>query len=158
LIEQKYATSPRKGIQQETRKLVDATSANLKSMAGLLSSRVFERLSTERSKLSVFEPSIRFGVLNEIKTLKRDLAGRIKRFKISRILQVIEQEQNQLHNKMAAIRASDPVTSLKRGFSLVYKADNQLVKSIKMVSQGESMTAKVQDGVIVSTVKQTEEN
>ena len=86
------------------------------------------------------------------------MSGITNRFQITRFLQVIEREQNQLQNKMAAIRAADPATSLKRGFSLVYKADNQLVKSIKMVSRGESITAKVQDGMIVSTVKQTEEN
>ena len=54
LIERKYEMNARKGIQQGTRKLVDATSANLKSMASLLSSKVFERLSTERSKLRLY--------------------------------------------------------------------------------------------------------
>jgi hypothetical protein len=29
------------------------------------------------------------------------------------------------------VKASDPVTSLKRGFSLVYKENNQLIRSIK---------------------------
>ena len=63
-----------------------------------------------------------------------------------------------MQNKMAAIRAVDPVTSLKRGFSLVYKEDNQLVKSINAVSAGESLKTKVQDGLITSTVEQIEEN
>ena len=63
-----------------------------------------------------------------------------------------------LKNKLAAIKASDPVTSLRRGFSLVYRSDNQLVKSVKDVSQGVLLKTKVQDGMIVSTVKQTEEN
>ena len=83
------------------------------------------------------------------------LAGKTD-FKIERFRQIIEREQNQLQNKLAAIKASDPVTSLKRGFSLVYKKDNQLVKSVKAVSQGELLKTKVQDGLITSTVKQTE--
>jgi exodeoxyribonuclease VII large subunit len=158
LIEQKYTMNATKGIQQGTRKLVDTTSANLKGMAGLLSSKVFERLSSERVKLSVCESSIRSGALNEIKTQKRDLSGKIDRFKITRVLQVIEQEQEHLQNKMAAIRAADPVTSLKRGFSLVYRADNQLIKSIKEVTAGELLKTKVRDGLITSTVKQTKED
>ncbi|MFC1882430.1 exodeoxyribonuclease VII large subunit, partial [Thermodesulfobacteriota bacterium] len=158
LIERKYEMNARKGIQQGTRKLVDATSANLKGMASLLSSRVFDRLSIERSKLNVSEKSIRSGALNEIKIHKRDLSGGISRFQKARILQLIDRERNQLRNKMAAIRAADPVTSLKRGFSLVYKADNQLVKSINTVSAGESLKTRVQDGLITSTVEQTEEN
>jgi exodeoxyribonuclease VII large subunit len=157
LIEEKYCANAMRGIQQGTRKLVDTTKANLKSMANLLSSRVFDRLSIEKSKLNVCENKIRNGALNEIKTQRRDLSGRKSRFKIERFRQIIEREQNQLKNKLAAIKASDPMTSLKRGFSLVYKADDKLVKSVKDVSQGGLLKTKVQDGMIVSTVKKAEE-
>ena len=158
LIEHKYAINARKGIQQGTRKLVDSTSANLKSMASLLSSKVLDRLSVEKSRLNIAQQFIRSGALNEIKLQNRDMTGRIKRFQLDRILQVIERERNQLKNKMAAIRAADPVTSLKRGFSLVYKANDQLVKSIDAVTEGESLKTRVKDGLIISTVKQTEGN
>ena len=63
-----------------------------------------------------------------------------------------------MQSKMAAIRAADPVTSLKRGFSLVYKTNDQLVKSIDAVTKGESLKTRVKDGLIISTVKQTEGN
>jgi exodeoxyribonuclease VII large subunit len=156
MIEQKCAVDARVGIQQGTRKLIEATKNNLKSMAGLLSSRVFDRLSIETAKLKVSDNAIKTGALNEIKTQKRDLSGRIKRFQFERFQQIIERERNQLQNKLAAVKASDPVTSLKRGFSLVYNENNQLIKSIKTVSTGESLKTKVQDGLITSTVKQTE--
>jgi exonuclease VII large subunit len=158
LIGQNYVSNARKGIQQGTRKLVDATKADLKSTANLLSSSVFERLSTERAKLNVSESSIRTGALNEIKIHKRDMSSRIDRFQMARILQLIDRERVQLQNKMAAIRAADPLTSLKRGFSLVYKADNRLVKSIDAVSEGESLKTRVQDGLISSTVDRIEGN
>jgi len=45
MIDQKYAIDAKRGIQQGTRKLMDSTKANLKSLANLLSSRVFDRLS-----------------------------------------------------------------------------------------------------------------
>jgi exonuclease VII large subunit len=127
-------------------------------MANLLSSRVFDRLSVEKSRLNVAVQSIRSGALNEIKIQNRDLSGRISRFQIDRILQVIDQERNQLNSKMSAIHAADPVTNLKRGFSLVYKTDDQLVKSIDAVSEGESLKTRVQDGLIISTVNETEGN
>ena len=158
LIEQKYATNARKGIRQGTRKLVDSTSANLKWMASLLSSKVFDRLSVETSRINVTEQSIRSGTLNKISIQNLDLNGRIIRFQIDRILQIIDRERNQLNSKLAAIRAADPVTSLKRGFSLVYKANDQLVKSIDAVAEGESLKTRVQDGLIISTVNETEGN
>jgi exodeoxyribonuclease VII large subunit len=155
-IEQKYASDARVGIQQGTRKLMEATKNHLKSMAGLLSSRVFDRLSIETAKLKVSDNAIKTAALNEIKTQKRDLSGRIQRFQFERFQQIIGRERNQLQNKLAAVKASDPETSLSRGFSLVYNDRNQLVKSIKTVSTGESLKTKVQDGLIISTVKQTE--
>jgi len=158
MIEQKYAIDAKKGIQQGTRKLIDATKANFKSLASLLSSRVFDRLSIETSKLKVSENTIKTGAMNIIKARNRDLAGMKFRFKIERFRQIIEREQNQLQNKLAMVKASDPVTSLKRGFSLVYKTNNQLVKSIKTISTGELLKTKVQDGLITSTVNETEGN
>ena len=158
MIEQKYAIDAKRGIQQGTRKLIDATKANFKSLASLLSSRVFDRLSIETSKLRVSENTIKTGAMNDIKAQNRDLAGRKNRFKIERFRQIIEREQNQLQNKLAMVKASDPVTSLKRGFSLVYKTNNQLVKSIKTISTGELLKTKVQDGLITSTVNETEGN
>jgi len=40
----------------------------------------------------------------------------------------------------------------------VYKANDQLVKSIDAVAEGESLKTRVQDGLIISTVKETEGN
>ncbi len=90
----------RVGIQQGTRKLIEATKNNLESMAGLLSSRVFDRLSIETAKLKVSDNAIKTGALNEIKTQKRDLSGRIKRFQFERFQQIIERERNRLQNKL----------------------------------------------------------
>jgi exonuclease VII large subunit len=158
LIEQDHVSNARKGIQQGTRKLVESTKAKLKSTASSLSSRVLERLSTENSKLKVSASSIRSGALNEIKIHRRGMSSRTDRFQVPRILQIIERERNQLQNKMKTIRAADPLTSLKRGFSLVYKGDNRLVKSIDAVSEGESLKTRVQDGLISSTVDRIEGN
>jgi exodeoxyribonuclease VII large subunit len=158
LIEQDHVSNARKGIHQGTRKLVESTKANLKSTASCLSARVLERLSTENSKLKVSASSIRSGALNEIKIHRRGMSSRTDRFQVPRILQIIERERNQLQNKMKTIRAADPLTSLKRGFSLVYKADNRLVKSIDAVSEGESLKTRVRDGLISSIVDRIEGN
>ena len=127
-------------------------------MASLLSSKVFDGLSVEKSKLNVARQSLRSGTLNEIRIQKRGLNDRINRFQLERVLQLIERERNQLNSKLTAIRAADPITSLKRGFSLVYKTNDLLVKSIDAVSAGESLKTRVKDGLIISTVKQTEGN
>ena len=56
---------------------------------------------------------------------------------------------------MATIRAADPLTSLKRGFSLVYRKDGRLLKSVEEIKIGEQIETKVSNGSIISTVNHT---
>jgi len=71
------------------------------------------------------------------------------------LIALIENEKNNLTNKLATIRAADPLTSLKRGFSLVYRKDGGLLKSVEEISTGEQIQVTVSDGIIFSTVNHT---
>ena len=218
-IDQKYIERTIIGINQGTRKLIDATMFELKSMAGLLSSRVLDRLSNAKTNLTVSEKVLKSAPINHIKNQKRllteghkrvlisgkrqikdqkkdllnwtkrfqferfqqqivrervglvawkenllrifntrvlffqkELAGFRSRFFLETILKRIDSEQISLVNKLAAVKASDPLNILKRGFSLVYKNERQLVKSIETVSPGETIKTVMQDGVISSKI------
>ena len=49
-----------------------------------------------------------------------------------------------------------PVTSLKRGFSLVYTDGGELVKSLSQIQVADTLKTEVSDGRIISTVNKTE--
>ena len=80
---------------------------------------------------------------------------RRKRFKLEHVMALIENEKTNLTNRLATIRAADPLTSLKRGFSLVYRKDGGLLKSVEEISTGEQIQVTVSDGIIFSTVNHT---
>ena len=82
-IEKQYMERVRVGIFQGTRKLIDATTFELKSMAGLLSSRVLDRLSNAKTELSVSEKVLKSAPINYIKNEKKLLADGHKRVLIS---------------------------------------------------------------------------
>lgn len=86
---------------------------------------------------------------------RKELNYRQSRFNLEKILAAISKEKINLANKMATIRAADPITSLKRGFSLVYREDGHLLKSIDEIGTGEQIQTMVSDGIIFSTVNQT---
>ena len=86
---------------------------------------------------------------------RKELDYRQSRFNLEKILAEISKEKIYLSNKMAMIRAADPITSLKRGFSLVYRKDGRLLKSIDEIGMGEQIQTTVSDGIIFSTVNQT---
>ena len=78
------------------------------------------------------------------------------RFRLETIINHIGNEITKLSNKAATLRAADPVTSLKRGFSLVYTDGGELVKSLSQIQVADTLKTEVSDGRIISTVNKTE--
>ena len=79
-----------------------------------------------------------------------------KQFRLGSFIAYIENEKIKIANKAATLRAADPVTSLKRGFSLVYADNGHLVKSVSQIKKSDTLRTEVSDGSIISTVKKTE--
>ena len=79
------------------------------------------------------------------------------RFRIEMVLSRIENERRLTGNKLATLKAVDPETSLKRGFSLVYKENGEMVKSIAQVKMNEILKTDLSDGQVSSTVISIEE-
>ena len=73
-------------------------------------------------------------------------------------MKLIDRERNTLKAKLAAIKAVDPVNSLKRGFSLVYSIDGDLIKSVKRIKKHDNLKITVTDGRIITTVNDIEED
>jgi exodeoxyribonuclease VII large subunit len=211
------------GIVQGTRKLLDSTKSYLLGYATTLSSRVQNRLTSEKSKIAVSgnliattpinlvkranerlnERTERFrsGYRRQIKDTQEELSKLKNRFQIDRYIRRIKQEQkiiwdfrnrfmqrfeseinirkqqigqlskqlklesvinyignqkSHLASKAATLRAVDPVTSLKRGFSLIYADSGDLIKSISQIRITDTLRTEVSDGHIVSTVNKTE--
>ena len=69
---------------------------------------------------------------------------------------LLENEKTKLTNKAATLRAVDPATSLKRGFSLVYTDGGDLVKSITQINPANTIKTEISDGRIISTINKTE--
>jgi hypothetical protein len=59
------------------------------------------------------------------------------------VINCIGNEKTKLKNKAATLRASDPMTSLKRGFSLVYAENGDLVKSISQINAADTLKTKL---------------
>ncbi|PLR76449.1 exodeoxyribonuclease VII large subunit [Bacillus sp. V3-13] len=55
-------------------------------------------------------------------------------------------KQKDLHSMLTTLEALSPLKIMNRGYSLVYKDDGQLVKSISAVKKDESIEVKMADG------------
>ncbi len=168
----------RVGIRQGTRKLFDVTRTELSNRKNGLASLVKDRLAGERVDLG----QSRGMIGTSARALLRDARGHVeasgrdfvasagrylalatgdldrlrRRFRSDRFLALTAVENRQLQAKERHLRSADPVHSLRRGFSLAYRGDGRLIRSVGDVGRGERIRTTVCDGSIESTVEKTE--
>ena len=64
----------------------------------------------------------------------------------------VERAAHQIAQMQARLTALDPVNQLRRGFSLIYGADGQLVTSAKTLKAGEQLRLQLSDGSAAAQV------
>ncbi len=65
---------------------------------------------------------------------------------------VLEAHENRIENLSSLLQALGPGSILKRGFSVTYGSDGEIVKSTQDVEAGDKLKTEVADGMIESTV------
>ena len=82
-IEKKYLENARYGLTRGARKLIDNKNVNLKERANLLSSRVFDRLTREKSQLAVWTKTLTTAPISMIRSSRERLKGRTEKYMAS---------------------------------------------------------------------------
>jgi exodeoxyribonuclease VII large subunit len=118
--------------------------------------RFLRRISQEKECLSDWQSRYLQRFKSEIIIRKQHVRHLFSRFRLESIVTYLNNEKIKLTNKAATLRAADPKTSLKRGFSLVYSESGDLVKSLSQVRVTDKLSTEVSDGRILSTVDKTE--
>lgn len=131
------------------------------SLAGLVQrferERFLRRLGSEREINARRGQGLKVRFAGALKIHEVKLAGFKARFSLERIGQRLLAEQRGLATKLSAINASSPERAMARGFTLTYRVDGRLVRSVHDVRQKESLITHLADGVIVSEVLSQEE-
>lgn len=70
--------------------------------------------------------------------------------------QRLEKQQDQLQLYAAQLHAYSPLTTLGRGYSLARDSRRKLIKSVKQVKPGQTITTQLSDGSIECTVEQVQ--
>jgi exodeoxyribonuclease VII large subunit len=115
-----------------------------------------QRIIQEWRNLNSWKGVLTRKVTADFNTRYREIDYLKNRFRKEAILTRIENERKSLNNKSATLKASDPGTSLKRGFSLVYSEGGGLIKSVAEINQNDVLRTKMSDGQVTSTVNDIE--
>jgi exodeoxyribonuclease VII large subunit len=87
---------------------------------------------------------------------KRDIGYFKYRLNKDKILARLKNERLTIKVKKSTLKAYDPKTSLKRGFSLIYNKAGKLLKSVSEISQDETITTELSDGKLTSIIETIE--
>ena len=67
---------------------------------------------------------------------------------------LLEQERSRLKQRLQLLEALSPQRLLRRGFSLVRKADGSLLRSVSQSQKGDALRLELVDGKIEAVVEQ----
>lgn len=70
--------------------------------------------------------------------------------------EIIQHKQNLLYGNIDKLTILNPLHTMQRGFSIAYHEDEQIIKTVKNVHEGDAITIRVTDGLIKSTVNEIE--
>ena len=119
--------------------------------------RFNQRIRQERVLLETWKIQFKRKIDSEIDARGQSFSYLKNRFRKEKVLSRIENEKRLITNKLATLKAVDPKTSLKRGFSLLYDEEGDLIKSIFQVKPGELLITALGDGQVSSTVNSIKE-
>ncbi|TLM69241.1 MAG: exodeoxyribonuclease VII large subunit [Deltaproteobacteria bacterium] len=155
--------------------LLQFSRERLTSKGRLLGSRVRSEVSRARSSFNVMEQRFDRGRFLRRVQVDRDSIGRkagqmksrflgilkVKetqlsrlraQFRLEKIRPRLVVEQRSLSEKLATLNASSPDRAIERGFTLTYRQDGRLVRSVKDVLQADKIRTHLSDGIVVSEV------
>ena len=105
-----------------------------------------ERLNTLKSSFIFKNPKFLFA---DMAYNYNDLINRLKK----EINNILDNKKNEYVNLLSKIEILNPITTIKRGYSVTRKND-KIIKTIKDIKKEEIIVTEVQDGKIESIVKE----
>jgi exodeoxyribonuclease VII large subunit len=142
----KYPTQLVKQKEQELDRHIDKLRRTAETFLG----EHQKQLTQMQRQLALFSPAGQLQKANEkVNLLHKNLIKETNRH--------VRQHQTNFSNKISRLSSLNPLAIMDRGYSLTYKkGKNELVKSVKQVNSGESLTIKLKDGQIDCHITGTE--
>lgn len=130
-------------------KRTDNAEKRLGNAFELFARRLDDKISSLSSRLQKVSPEM-FLVKNiselDIKTRRLEYSFR----------HIIEKKESGLTEKISRLEMLNPLEVLKRGYSVVYKSDSGIVKSVSEIKPGDSVKISFSDGSAYASVTDTE--
>lgn len=135
--------------KQQTALLAQSRSLNAAIEQFLLS--YSNKLQQLDNKLQRSSPSNKIQYFQQIINQKKQLLSSLTH-------QYLTQAKHNIALQASQLNAVSPLATLERGYSITADEQNQVVRSVKQVKQGDRLTTKIPTGIITSTVTSIKEH
>ena len=152
-------THSRNSIETLVNKRLEFSGANLKRMrARFRVKRYMAVISVNATKLVKSRQRLAKDSTSVVESSVREFNQNRKAFRLSRYLSVIERARTSLKTKHQLVRAADPANNLRKGYSLIYDAENKIVTSVVGIEGNDRLTVRMSDGKVKTKVEEVEQS
>jgi len=150
-VEKSYAFRyPQRLYEQKLEQIDKLTEALVRGASRLSSLKRGQLDSLKKQLLRNHPREALVGAKNQHQRSQRDLNRAM--------LQILSKKQTEFDRVISTLQALSPLRIMERGYSLVYKDGNQLVKSIKQVKEDETVQIQLTDGSLLCKVDKIKES
>ena len=118
------------------------------------SKKLFER---KNDLFQQIEKRLQRKMLDELVISSKDQHDRMQKQLNKAMVHILAAKQKDFSHKVATLEALSPLKIMDRGYSLVYSAEENLIKSVKQINKNDVVKIKVSDGTINCQVTDIEE-
>lgn len=130
-------------------KRIDSFNMRLNNSFELLTRRLEEKISLLNTRLQKVSPEMLLVKnFSEIDMFQKRLENAYRR--------LIERNEALLNEKISELEALNPLEVLKRGYTVVYNSEDNIIKSVSELSEGETIKIALADGTAYAAITQTE--
>lgn len=136
----------------------DALRQNLDGMSAMMGNLLSRQLKNARRQLTILAQSPSLTSSDQYLVQKRKALEILKGRAFTAQTRTIHNHKQRFIAATAKLDAMSPLKVLTRGYAMVQKDGEEVVRSIKQVQSGDRLAVSVSDGVICAAVTEVKEN
>jgi len=143
-------SAPRNYLQQ--------LNSRLNQTAGRLQDTTLMRLKRWSLLVNSFIHKLRSYPENSLQQFALKLQYQVSSFQLFKYIGLINEQSRKLKDYRRLLKANDPLTNLKKGYTIVYDQQKKIIRSVRDISAESEITTRFSDGEISSKVNNIKEN
>lgn len=136
----------------------DALRQTLDTMSVSMANALHRQLKAARRHLQILSESPSLQSPQVYISQRRNSLEMLRRRLDAAQLQLIQKSKQKFIASTAKLEAMSPLKVLTRGYSMTQKQGREVVRSVRQVATGDTISVTVSDGRVYATVVETEEN